>query len=61
MTVGGKPYKINPTEQLAVQLLWPGSNASYSQAFNPSTIGPTAVNFFATSMLDGVEDCPLAA
>jgi len=54
MTVGGKPYKINPTEQLSVTLFFPGSNANYSQSFNPSTIGPTAVNYFATSWLDGV-------
>lgn len=44
----------NPTEQLSVSLFWPGSNSQYSQAFNPSTIGPTAVNYYATSYLDGV-------
>ena len=54
MTVGGKPYKINPTEQLSVNIYFPGSNANYSQAFNPSTIGPTAINWFATTWLDGV-------
>jgi len=58
VTVGGKPYKINPTEQIAVQLMWPGSNASYSQSYNPSTIGPTAVNVFATGYLDGVKGAP---
>jgi hypothetical protein len=54
MTVGGKPYKINPTEQLSVSIFFPGSNSGYSQAFNPSTIGPTPVNYYATSYLDGV-------
>ncbi len=41
-----------------MQVLFPGSNANYSQAFNPSTIGPTAVNYFATSYLDGVNNGP---
>lgn len=54
MTVGQKPYKVNPTEQLSVSIFFPGSNGNYSQAFNPSTIGPTAINWFATSWLDGV-------
>jgi len=58
MTVGGKPYKVNPAEQLSVSCFWPGSNASYSQAFNPSTIGPTPVNYYATSWLDGVNNAP---
>lgn len=48
MTVGGKPYMIKPTEQLAVQALFPGSNGSYATAFTAT------VNLFLTSWLDGV-------
>jgi hypothetical protein len=48
MTVGGKPYMIKPTEQLAVQALFPGSNGSYATSFTAT------VNLYLTSWLDGV-------
>ena len=48
MTVGGKPYIIKPTEQLAVQALWPGSNGAYNTSFS------AVINLFLTCWLDGV-------
>lgn len=54
VVVQSKPYKLNAQEQISASFFWPGSNGNYSQAFNPSTIGPTAINWYITNYLDGV-------